>query len=77
MQHLVLRGYFETTHLSYSLAVILRLSHISGCQVITGPQDRGSHPQVDSCLEVILLPFEIRSAKVLLLFTGESMKSAN
>lgn len=76
MKHLMLRGYFEMTHLSYSLAVILSLSHISWCQVITGPQDWGSHPQVDFCLEVILLPFEIRS-EVLLLFTGEAMKSAN
>lgn len=77
MKHLMLRGYFEMTHLSYSLAVILSLSHISWCQVITGPQDWGSHPQVDFCLEVILLSFEIRS-EVLLLFTGdEAMKSAN
>lgn len=31
---------------------------------------------MDFCLEVILLPFEIRS-EVLLLFTGEAMKSAD
>lgn len=76
MKHLILMGYFEMTHLSYSLAVILSLSHISWCQVITVPQDWGSHPQVEFCLKVILFSFEIRS-EVLLLFTGEAMKSAN
>lgn len=31
---------------------------------------------MDFCLEVVVVPFEIRS-EVLLLFTGEAMKSAN
>lgn len=81
MQHLlcvtVLRGFSEMTHLSYSLAVILSFSHISWCQVITGPQNCRSHSQVYSCREAILLPLEIGSTEVLLQFTGETMKSAN
>lgn len=77
MQHLVFWGYSEMTHLSYSLAVILGFSHISWCQVITGPQDRRSHSQVYSCPEAIPLPLQIGSPGVLLQFTRETMKSAN
>lgn len=70
-------GYSEMTHLSYSLAVILSFSHISWCQVITGPQDWRSHSQVYSCRQATALPLEIGSTKILLQFTGETMKSAN
>lgn len=76
-QRLVLGGSVEKTHLSYSLAVILSFSHISRCQVITGPQDGRSHSQVYSCREAILLALEIGWTEVLLQFTGEAVKSAN
>lgn len=71
--------YYEVTltwiHLSYSLAVVLSLSHISCCQVITGPQHGRSHSQVYRCFRIILLPFERGIAEVCL--TRESMESSN
>lgn len=46
LQDLTLRW----THLSDSLAVVVRHPNISRRQVVTGPQDGRGHSKVNSCL---------------------------